>query len=254
MKLNKSAMLTIGLVALLCLLFIVGFFLGDPSQRTNKNTNPSPTPESINPEGDMVLFENEKFRIMWIPTLQKYLISLKPLFVESQQEAEAKFLEIVGASLNEACGLKVEVVEAKYVKPGNYQEFRHLSFCPQPTPLSSLNPNLTSLSVEDILPSSGTINAAGTRYGIVVDFSQAINLSTAKISSTPEFSLSASLGSSDKSKLLINPDNQWQEGETYTITISKGLRSTSGQAQLKEDVVITYTIAAFELPQAPFPL
>lgn len=114
-----------------------------------------------------------------------------------------------------------------------------------PTPSLTLNPNLQALTIRTIKPLTGNVEIGGTTTAISVTFSQPINKNTVMVTINPSLPFTTSIRRDDFTRLIIIPSQPWQSKINYEVVIAKGLTSTDGSLQLKEDTVINYQVELY---------
>ncbi len=101
----------------------------------------------------------------------------------------------------------------------------------------------------NVNPPLGTATIGNTSIGIFVTFNEPVNPNTASVIISPEIKASVTVHPKRQQELVITPQTQWESGKTYTVTVKAGLLSSSGQSQLKNDLILTYTVRAVEYPE-----
>ena len=226
----------LGFVTLIVLLVVVNLFIP-----TGSRIGPAASPEVINKQGDTILFENDDFQITWLAQTDSYIISVNNSPFETyRQQAEQKFIEILSRPTQALCRLTVSVVTPYFANPDESGIEYFLSFCQKPEP--SINPALVQLSVKNVFPAEGTLEAGGTTAGIALTFDRTVSPETAIVSSSPNLTFKTYVHPNRQKELYIEPTSNWEVGKTYQITIHKGLLSQDATAQLKDDVTLTYVV------------
>lgn len=116
-----------------------------------------------------------------------------------------------------------------------------------PTPTATPNrilSNLPALGLPTIEPSPGSVEMADTEAAISLFFSTPIDVNTVLVSSNPNINFKISVLADFPNRIILTPQVPWQSGVDYTITIAAGLLSSDGKKQLKQDVVIKYSVLA----------
>lgn len=250
---HTKAILGILLVLFLVLLGI-NFIISTPSGIPE----PSPfIPYVVNPQGDTILFEDQQFRIIFIPQNNEYQISvLGSPFIEYRTIAEQKILEVTKLTPSEICNYKVIITTPSFANPDVAGIQLPLSYCPRatvepavrPTPRLTVNSSLEDLRVVSKFPKDEIAEVANTTNAISVSFNKDIDATSLAVSSSPDLKFNITVYK-DKPKIaLITPKTQWQINETYTITILAGATSVDKKSQLKANEILKYTIKPVPAP------
>ncbi len=241
--------LIISIVLIVLAFFVGGLFQKKPESPPSENIT---TPRVVNPQGDTILFQNERYKIVYFPLSQRYLVSiLSSPFSTIRPEAETAFLTLLRLSKTDACKLNVSVITPRWVNPNEATIEYPLSFClePSPTPDTTLNPKLYPLYATKISPAGGEIEYGNTTTGIFITFTQSVDRGTAVVEVAPETPVTVNVHPRDKNTLVIEPNKPWVIGSTYKITLKAGLLSNLGTFQLKEDVTVEYRIKPLPTPE-----
>lgn len=116
-----------------------------------------------------------------------------------------------------------------------------------------------SLPAPIIQPKQGAVALGNTKNSISLFFTVSIDTQTVRITSTPDLGFEAKIVNDFPKRLLLRPSSPWVAGQTYTITVKKGLRSIpyGGDElldtvfELTEDLVLTYTATEIQQPIYP---
>lgn len=117
----------------------------------------------------------------------------------------------------------------------------------EPTP----SPTITQkgpLTVAGVYPATGEVALGGTDNAVVVALHRPIDVLSARVRVDPAIAIDVSVRGDNPGRLIIKPRTQWVPGATYTITVSRGLLSDDGEAELKEDIVLRYSTTEPSLP------
>lgn len=88
------------------------------------------TAKEVKLDGEVIIEENEDYRIMYFPEREYFLISIySSPFENSRQVAEQSFMKILGISPSKACKLHVSITTPAFVNPKEAGTDYHLSFC-----------------------------------------------------------------------------------------------------------------------------
>lgn len=88
------------------------------------------TAKEVKPDGEVIMTENDDYRIMYFPQREYFLISIySSPFQEIKNSAEESFIQILGIKQEDLCKLNVSITTPEFANPDeagiNYQ----LSFC-----------------------------------------------------------------------------------------------------------------------------
>jgi hypothetical protein len=111
-----------------------------------------------------------------------------------------------------------------------------------PTPPS---PAKGELSLLDTEPPPGKTELFNPTIGITFNFDSPVKVSSANIVLTPYIPFAVEREKASFNSLVVRPKENWEYGVKYQITIAKGLTSTKGDKELKENII--YEIE-FEYP------
>ena len=110
------------------------------------------------------------------------------------------------------------------------------------------------IKVKNIYPTNGIVEMANTKNSISVFLDARVDLETLQISSSPEIGFKPSVLVDHPTRLILTPKTQWKEDQIYKITIHRGLKNFDGSAELKEDVVMEFSVKPIERSQNTNPL
>lgn len=86
--------------------------------------------QEIKSDGEVIIEENENYRIMYFPEREYFLISiLSSPFSDVRKGAEESFLQILGLNRENACKLNLSITTPIFVNPNEAGTDYHLSFC-----------------------------------------------------------------------------------------------------------------------------
>lgn len=86
--------------------------------------------ENIKPDGEVVITQNDNYRIIYTPQREYFLISiLSSPFEEIRNEAETVFLQLLGITQDQACHLNLSITTPRFVDPEFAGKSHPLSFC-----------------------------------------------------------------------------------------------------------------------------
>lgn len=140
---NKKTLI----IGTLILIIILGLFILFRDKEAAKPGKPVPTPSlttavtpditkinisgvEVNPKGDSLIVDNEKYQIVYLSQFNKFLITvLGSPFNEIKNEAEREFLKVLGITEENACKLIVEVNTPEFANPEYSGTALRLSFC-----------------------------------------------------------------------------------------------------------------------------
>lgn len=89
------------------------------------------TAKTINLQKDMLIIENDKFQIVYLPKFGKFLLSISSSpFPAVRREAEEEFLKVLKVDKKDACRLNVSVNTPYFANPDFAGKDFPLSFCP----------------------------------------------------------------------------------------------------------------------------
>jgi len=101
-----------------------------------------------------------------------------------------------------------------------------------------------SLMVLEISPKQGKITYGGLKNAITVKFNAEIDPKTVRLNSSPHIDLTPVVHPNELDKLILTPKSEWVDGETYVITLEKGIKSVEGRYISNEDLVLEYIITS----------
>lgn len=130
----------------------------------------------------------------------------------------------------------------------------------QPPPQQTIVEQL-GLKQPKFLPEPGIFYAAGSHESISLFFEVPIDTQSVRITSNPSLQFDVEISPEFPKRIILTPRTPWAPDTTYTITISKGLRSSVGLAsdgeenesrilELKENLQFQYTLKS--LPESEF--
>jgi hypothetical protein len=90
---------------------------------------------------------------------------------------------------------------------------------------------------------------AGTQTSISLFFETPINLNTVSVDSNPKLTFKISTLPDFPNRVILTPQSPWREGTKYTIKISKGVRSSTVDKELGQDIIIDYDIQPIPTPK-----
>ena len=116
-----------------------------------------------------------------------------------------------------------------------------------------------SLNLPVIHPKSGPVELGNTINGISLIFDRPIDLESVRIDSNPPLSFKVSSLPSTPHKIVLSPKTPWVIGQTYRLTIHKGIKThtitgegiTKQYYILEEDIKLEYTILEVVSPSYP---
>lgn len=117
---------------------------------------------------------------------------------------------------------------------------------------------MSPLAHPQVFPKSGIFKSAGTKNSISLFFNEVIDENTVYVSSSPSISFEIKKLNSASKKIVLLPKTPWINNTTYTITISKGVKSipasqgesiTTQYSELEEDIILEYTIQPTPEPE-----
>ncbi|HSX48969.1 MAG TPA: Ig-like domain-containing protein [Candidatus Saccharimonadales bacterium] len=116
-----------------------------------------------------------------------------------------------------------------------------------PTPTATpnvLSPDLTPLTLVSVNPQAGIVEMGGTESSISLFFSTPIDTNTVIVDISPSVNPRVVVLADFPNRILLVPQTSWQTGTDYTIRVFAGLKSADGKKQLKQDIVVKYSIKA----------
>lgn len=225
---------------------LIGLFVG----KKDRSQTALPSPNIINPQGDIILEENSEYQIVYLSLSRSYFISIKADPVkEVLKKAEQAFLALTKLTPTIACSTKVQIVTTEFVNPQDAGKKYRFSFCENLSAFPSVNPLSSPLKINKIYPTQGTVEIGNTNVSLFITFDKAIDITTALIEVAPNIPFKITTHLVRKDELIFTPDSMWDSNKKYTIKIKAGLTSSDTRFQLKEDVSLIYQTTEFVPPK-----
>lgn len=247
--------LPVAVTILLIVLFFASFD-EEGNKTTEKNPSPTTFPRAIDSNGTTRIYEERGFTITFFPSNQEYVISITGSpFEDIRAQAETLFLQKLLISRAQACVLKVSINTPHFANPDFSGKVLPLSFCVpnSPQPNTAINPLLEDLIITKTHPFGKEFPVGGTRNGVTLYFTKAVDENTAQVMVVPQIKTGVRTHPTNKTEMYIIPEAPWVSNQTYNITIKAGLLSQEQSAQLKKDFTFTFTATEVkpyeELPQ-----
>lgn len=251
---TRRKIFTIGIIVVLLVLiiYVIVSPKGTPPP-TKEASLDFQSPQIINRQGDVRLFTSETYDIVYYPTKNKYHISIIGFpFSDVRLKAEQRLLEITKVGPETACQLDVLITTPYFANPNEAGKEYDLSFCTAPSsPNLTLDSRLSPLFITQVHPAQGTVQMGKTRNSISVRFNIPPDKATVVVESNPDTKIVPKSHPITAEELILFPGLPWQSSTTYTITLKAGLRSRDGKYQLKENVVLRYSIVEAKFIDAP---
>lgn len=117
---------------------------------------------------------------------------------------------------------------------------------PSPSPTSS---TLIALTPPNVFPQSGDLEAAGTKISISLFFDTPIDPTSVRVEANPVLPFKASVLADYPNRIILVPQTPWIAGTKYTIKVLRGIKSSDGTKELRDDFIINYNVIDVPTPQ-----
>lgn len=118
---------------------------------------------------------------------------------------------------------------------------------------SSISPspseNSQVIVLPTVYPAAGIVQMGGSQAAISLFFEEPIDPSTIKIQAVPDIGFKVGVLADFPNRVILTPQQNWASGSKYVVTVFKGIKTLDGQKELKQDIVINYSIQTVPTPQ-----